>query len=130
MSWSTGSPALTRSYASCPRRPSGECCPRARCWHSRDAPPSSENDPGGTLTPVTDRARSSSRRYSRSLQNHASKGAAMKKFLNVLEDFLGESLAGFAAGHGDLPGLRTDPLFILPRTVRHGNMAPTPRGDC
>src|SRR5258705_9084723 len=123
MSWSTGSRALTRSFASCPRKPSGECCPRARCWHSKDAPPSSENDPRGTLTPVPDRARSSSRRYARSLQNHASEGDAMKKFLNVVEDFLGESLAGLAAAHGDLVVLHTDPLFIRRRNLRPGKVA-------
>ncbi len=47
----------------------------------------------------------------------------MKKFLNVVEDFLGESLAGFAAAHGDLVVLHTDPLFIRRRNLRPGKVA-------
>jgi dihydroxyacetone kinase-like protein len=36
----------------------------------------------------------------------------MKKFLNKVEDFLGESLAGFAAAHADLVTLHKDPLYL------------------
>ena len=47
----------------------------------------------------------------------------MKKFLNAVEDFLGESLAGFAAAHDDLVVLHTDPLFIRRRSLRAGKVA-------
>jgi dihydroxyacetone kinase-like protein len=47
----------------------------------------------------------------------------MKKFLNAVEDFLGESLAGFAAAHADLVVLNTDPLFIRRRALRPGKVA-------
>jgi len=41
----------------------------------------------------------------------------MKKFLNAVEDYLSESLAGFAAAHGDLVVLHTDPLFVRRRNL-------------
>jgi dihydroxyacetone kinase-like protein len=47
----------------------------------------------------------------------------MKKFLNAVEDFLAESLAGFAAAHGELVVLHTDPLFIRRRNLRAGKVA-------
>jgi dihydroxyacetone kinase-like protein len=47
----------------------------------------------------------------------------MKKFLNSVEDFLGESLAGFAAAHGDLVMLHTDPLFVRRRNRQPGKVA-------
>jgi len=47
----------------------------------------------------------------------------MKKFLNAVEDFLGESLAGFAAAHGDLVVLNTDPLFVRRRNLQPGKVA-------
>lgn len=36
----------------------------------------------------------------------------MKKFINKVDDFLGESLAGFAMAHADLVTLNTDPTFV------------------
>ena len=47
----------------------------------------------------------------------------MKKFLNSVEDFLGESLAGFASEHGDLVVLHTDPFFVRRRNLRPGKVA-------
>ena len=36
----------------------------------------------------------------------------MKKIMNRVEDFLAESLRGFAAAHGDVVALHTDPVFV------------------
>ena len=47
----------------------------------------------------------------------------MKKFLNAVEDFLGESLAGFATAHADLVVLHPDPLFVRRRNLRPGKVA-------
>jgi dihydroxyacetone kinase-like protein len=47
----------------------------------------------------------------------------MKKFLNAVEDFLGESLAGFAAAHHDLVVLNTDPVFVRRRNLQRGKVA-------
>lgn len=37
----------------------------------------------------------------------------MKKFINAVDDFLVESLTGFAAAHADLVSLHVDPVFLL-----------------
>jgi dihydroxyacetone kinase-like protein len=47
----------------------------------------------------------------------------MKKFLNAVEGFLGESLAGFAAAHADLVVLNADPLFVRRRNLQPGKVA-------
>src|SRR5258708_24703277 len=47
----------------------------------------------------------------------------MKKFLNAVEDYLSESLAGFEAAHGDLVVLHTDPLFVRRRNLHSGKVA-------
>jgi len=47
----------------------------------------------------------------------------MKKFLNAVEDYLSESLAGFAAAHDDLVVLHTDPLFVRRRNLHPGKVA-------
>ena len=47
----------------------------------------------------------------------------MKKFLNTVDGFLGESLAGFAAAHPDLVMLHTDPVFVRRRELRPGKVA-------
>jgi len=47
----------------------------------------------------------------------------MKKFLNAVEDYLSESLEGFAAAHGDLVVLHTDPLFVRRRNLHPGKVA-------
>lgn len=46
----------------------------------------------------------------------------MKKFLNQVDDFLGESLAGFAAAHADLVALHTDPTYLVRRTPAKGKV--------
>ena len=47
----------------------------------------------------------------------------MKKFLNDVDDFLGEGLAGFVAAHGDLVVLHTDPIFVRRRNLQPGKVA-------
>jgi phosphoenolpyruvate---glycerone phosphotransferase subunit DhaK len=47
----------------------------------------------------------------------------MKKFLNRVDDFLSESLAGFAAAHADLVMLNTEPAFVRRRSLRPGKVA-------
>jgi dihydroxyacetone kinase-like protein len=47
----------------------------------------------------------------------------MKKFLNSVDHFLGESLAGFAAAHANLVTLHKDPLFVIRRTLNPGKVA-------
>ncbi len=47
----------------------------------------------------------------------------MKKFLNDVDDFLGEGLAGFAAAHSDLVVLHTDPIFVRRRNLQPGKVA-------
>ncbi len=47
----------------------------------------------------------------------------MKKFLNDVDDFLGEGLAGFAVAHGDLVVLHTDPIFVRRRNLQPGKVA-------
>ncbi|MCC8392359.1 dihydroxyacetone kinase subunit DhaK [Paraburkholderia sp. MMS20-SJTR3] len=47
----------------------------------------------------------------------------MKKFINHVDDFLPESLAGFAAAHGDLVVLNQDPVFVRRKTLKPGKVA-------
>jgi dihydroxyacetone kinase-like protein len=47
----------------------------------------------------------------------------MKKFLNSVDHFLSESLAGFAAAHANLVTLHKDPLFVIRRTLKPGKVA-------
>jgi dihydroxyacetone kinase-like protein len=47
----------------------------------------------------------------------------MKKFLNNVDDFLTESLAGFAAAHADSVVLHTEPLFVRRRHLQPGKVA-------
>jgi dihydroxyacetone kinase-like protein len=47
----------------------------------------------------------------------------MKKFINHVDDFLADSLAGFAAAHGDLVVLNTDPVFVRRKQLTPGKVA-------
>ena len=47
----------------------------------------------------------------------------MKKFLNKVDDFLSESLAGFATAHSDLVTLNTEPVFVRRKTLTQGKVA-------
>jgi phosphoenolpyruvate---glycerone phosphotransferase subunit DhaK len=47
----------------------------------------------------------------------------MKKFINHVDDFLTESLAGFAAAHGDLVVLDNEPVFVRRKTLKPGKVA-------
>jgi dihydroxyacetone kinase-like protein len=47
----------------------------------------------------------------------------MKKFINHVDDFLTESLAGFAAAHADLVVLNEDPVFVRRREPKPGKVA-------
>ena len=47
----------------------------------------------------------------------------MKKFMNKVDDFLSESLAGFAAAHTDLVTLSTDPVFVRRKVLAAGKVA-------
>ena len=47
----------------------------------------------------------------------------MKKFINHVDDFLSESLAGFAAAHGDLVVLNNEPVFLRRKTLKPGKVA-------
>ncbi|WP_420994353.1 dihydroxyacetone kinase subunit DhaK [Cupriavidus sp. 30B13] len=47
----------------------------------------------------------------------------MKKFINHVDDFLAESLAGFAAAHGDLVTLNSEPVFVRRKAPRPGKVA-------
>jgi phosphoenolpyruvate---glycerone phosphotransferase subunit DhaK len=47
----------------------------------------------------------------------------MKKFINHVDDFLTESLAGFAAAHSDLVTLNQDPVFVRRKTLKPGKVA-------
>ena len=46
----------------------------------------------------------------------------MKKFINHVDDFLAESLAGFAAAHGDLVVLNQEPVFVRRKTLKPGKV--------
>ena len=47
----------------------------------------------------------------------------MKKLMNKVDDFLNESLAGFATAHSDLVMLNTDPVFLRRRNLTPGKVA-------
>ncbi|MGO4331395.1 dihydroxyacetone kinase subunit DhaK [Cupriavidus sp. 2TAF22] len=47
----------------------------------------------------------------------------MKKFINHVDDFLTESLAGFAAAHGELVALNTEPVFVRRQALKPGKVA-------
>ncbi|KAA1000883.1 dihydroxyacetone kinase subunit DhaK [Paraburkholderia panacisoli] len=47
----------------------------------------------------------------------------MKKFINHVDDFLTESLAGFAAAHSDLVVLNQEPVFVRRKTLKPGKVA-------
>src|SRR5437667_5304887 len=48
---------------------------------------------------------------------------AVKKFLNKVDDFLSESLAGFATAHSDLVTLNAEPVFVRRKTLTQGKVA-------
>jgi dihydroxyacetone kinase-like protein len=50
-------------------------------------------------------------------------GQAMKKFINHVEDFLAESLAGFASAHSDLVVLNHEPVYVRRKTLKPGKVA-------
>lgn len=47
----------------------------------------------------------------------------MKKFINQVDDFLAESLAGFAAAHSDLVVLNQEPAFVRRKSLKPGKVA-------
>ena len=47
----------------------------------------------------------------------------MKKFMNHVDDFLAESLAGFAAAHSDLVVLHNEPVFVRRKALKPGKVA-------
>jgi dihydroxyacetone kinase-like protein len=47
----------------------------------------------------------------------------MKKFINHVDDFLAESLAGFATAHADLVVLNNEPLFVRRKVLTPGKVA-------
>ncbi|MBN3751490.1 dihydroxyacetone kinase subunit DhaK [Paraburkholderia sp. Tr-20389] len=47
----------------------------------------------------------------------------MKKFINHVDDFLTESLAGFAAAHSDLVVLNQEPVFVRRKSLKSGKVA-------
>jgi dihydroxyacetone kinase-like protein len=47
----------------------------------------------------------------------------VKKFMNKVDDFLSESLAGFATAHTDLVTLSTDPVFVRRKALTQGKVA-------
>src|SRR5262245_19111239 len=47
----------------------------------------------------------------------------MKKFINRVDDFLTESLAGFAAAHADLVELNREPAFVRRKSTTPGKVA-------
>ncbi|TCG07797.1 dihydroxyacetone kinase subunit DhaK [Paraburkholderia steynii] len=47
----------------------------------------------------------------------------MKKFINHVDDFLIESLAGFGAAHSDLVVLNQEPVFVRRKTLKPGKVA-------
>ena len=47
----------------------------------------------------------------------------MKKFINKVDDFLSESLAGFATAHSDLVTLSTEPTFVRRKALAQGKVA-------
>ncbi|BAN25387.1 dihydroxyacetone kinase subunit DhaK [Caballeronia insecticola] len=47
----------------------------------------------------------------------------MKKFINRVDDYLTESLAGFAAAHADLVTVSFDPVYIVRKSLKPGKVA-------
>jgi phosphoenolpyruvate---glycerone phosphotransferase subunit DhaK len=47
----------------------------------------------------------------------------MKKFINRVDDFLSESIEGFAAAHDDLVTLNREPLYVVRKTLKQGKVA-------
>ena len=47
----------------------------------------------------------------------------MKKIINRVDDFLNESLAGFASAHGDVVTLNTEPVFVRRLELTPGKVA-------
>jgi len=47
----------------------------------------------------------------------------MKKLMNRVDDFLSESLAGFATAHGDVVTLNREPVFVRRRGMSKGKVA-------
>lgn len=47
----------------------------------------------------------------------------MKKFINRVDDFLNESLAGFGAAHADLVTVNLEPAFIVRKECKPGKVA-------
>ena len=47
----------------------------------------------------------------------------MKKFINHVDDFLAESLAGFASAHSDLVVLNNEPVYVRRKTLKPGKVA-------
>src|SRR5689334_24056263 len=47
----------------------------------------------------------------------------MKKIMNRVDDFLSESLAGFALAHGDVVTLCNEPLFVRRKHLTKGKVA-------
>src|SRR6266702_2963835 len=47
----------------------------------------------------------------------------MKKFINHVDDFLAESLAGFAAAHADLVVLNNESVFVRRKVLKPGKVA-------
>jgi phosphoenolpyruvate---glycerone phosphotransferase subunit DhaK len=47
----------------------------------------------------------------------------MKKIMNRVDDFLSESLAGFATAHGDVVTLNREPVFVRRRHLTQGKVA-------
>jgi dihydroxyacetone kinase-like protein len=47
----------------------------------------------------------------------------MKKFINRVDDFLSESLAGFAAAHADLVELNNEPVYVRRKAATPGKVA-------
>jgi dihydroxyacetone kinase-like protein len=47
----------------------------------------------------------------------------MKKFINRVDDFLSESLAGFAAAHADLVELNNEPAYVRRKAATPGKVA-------
>ena len=47
----------------------------------------------------------------------------MKKIMNRVDDFLSESLAGFATAHGDVVTLNSGPVFVRRKRLTHGKVA-------
>ena len=47
----------------------------------------------------------------------------MKKIMNRVDDFLSESLAGFATAHSDVVTLNSEPVFVRRRQLTPGKVA-------